>query len=47
MKGDSISVANGNEYSFDASTSDPAITAKYGKVGAAMYAVRIFVVPPK
>ena len=44
-QGRSITVANGNEYSFGISTDDKAITSKYGKVGAAFYALRVFVVP--
>ena len=44
-QGSSIILSNGNEYSFDAATDDPAITTKYGNVGAAFYALRIFVVP--
>lgn len=44
-QGRSISVANGNEYSFTAATDDPTLTAQYGDVDAALYLVRIFVVP--
>lgn len=44
-QGESVIVASGNEYSFSAWTSDPAIIAKYGNVDAAFYGVRVFVVP--
>ncbi|NLE25706.1 MAG: RICIN domain-containing protein [Clostridiaceae bacterium] len=44
-QGDSITLTNGTEYNFDTSTSDKAITAKYGNVGAAFYILRVFVVP--
>ncbi len=44
-QGKSITAVNGEEYIFEASSSDPAITGKYGNVGAAIYVLRIFVVP--
>ncbi len=44
-QGSSVFVSKGIEYSFETSTSDPAIKSKYGDVGAAFYALRIFVVP--
>lgn len=44
-QGSTITVANGTEYSFQTSTSDKAITSKYGNVGAAFYILRVFVVP--
>jgi hypothetical protein len=44
-QGESITVVNGNEYSFETSTSDKAIKSKYGNVGAVFFIVRIFVVP--
>lgn len=44
-QGRSIIVNKGIEYTFDTSTSDPTIKSKYGDVGAAFYALRIFVVP--
>jgi len=44
-QGGSITLSNGNEYYFSASTDNKSITSKYGKVGAVFYDVRIFVVP--
>ncbi len=44
-QGDSITLANSNEYNFNTSTSDKAITSKYGNPGAAHFGVRVFVVP--
>lgn len=44
-KGGSFKVEAGNEYSFSTSTSDKAITSKYGNVGAAFFIVRVFAVP--
>lgn len=44
-QGNSLTVANGNEYSFQTSTDNKAITSKYGNVGAAFYVVRVLVVP--
>lgn len=44
-QGGSVTVVNGYEYNFDTSTSDKAITSKYGNVGAAFFILRIFVVP--